>query len=614
VLLGVALALAGAAVLVLIALNRLAGPAALDLLPEEAVPPPPEVEEGAPPGVAVVTACPGMPAPLVEKTITDRLERWLGQPNTVLRSESRSLAGVSVLRIAYRGGVTPAEAVETAESLVRAALPTLPPEVRPPRVFPWDSVRILLLGFVTLEDATRSESELRAQARAMVHPSLAAVHGAIVPGPLGGTDRVIAVRIDSRKLEDRGLLLPDVIAALRRQHWTILPGPTIGARETILLDAAGLPEPDKLARTVLGEKRTVLLRDVAVAEDALLPTGVRLRLDGRPVLCMPIYRHSVDDPLTVRDGVLLAVGELTKKLPASTRLAFWPANGCLTLAIRIPAGTSPGAAEKRFAEVEQVVGEVIPKAQRAAVLTLQGVAADWSALMTPNAGPQDALIRVLLPPKQLTLAPGILRRLRRRLTEEPSFADLQTTLAAGSSVVELDSLPCTLILRLPASELEQGTRAAEVVRRHLGELPGAVDVAVVERQNVPYLVLEADRQKAADIGRTPADVLAGAAAELGLPHGSGGTLWVEERGGRLSSLTLPAWSMPELGKLSNLLMLRRTQAAEQIHHANGRRVLHVRANVENRDPKAFLADVEKALAAMHLPPGLQVEVLGGSQP
>src|SRR5262249_54236862 len=50
------------------------------------------------PAVQVLTLYPGMPAEIVEKDMTTRLERWTGQSNGIEHQESRSMLGVSIVR------------------------------------------------------------------------------------------------------------------------------------------------------------------------------------------------------------------------------------------------------------------------------------------------------------------------------------------------------------------------------------------------------------------------------------------------------------------------------------------------------------------------------------
>ena len=50
------------------------------------------------PAVQIVTFYPGMPAEVMEKDITTRLERWTGQSAGIARQESRSMIGVSIVK------------------------------------------------------------------------------------------------------------------------------------------------------------------------------------------------------------------------------------------------------------------------------------------------------------------------------------------------------------------------------------------------------------------------------------------------------------------------------------------------------------------------------------
>src|SRR5438552_3223285 len=54
------------------------------------------------PAVQVLTYYNGMPPRSVERTITDRFERWVNQSPGASNVESRSVAGVSVIRVYFR--------------------------------------------------------------------------------------------------------------------------------------------------------------------------------------------------------------------------------------------------------------------------------------------------------------------------------------------------------------------------------------------------------------------------------------------------------------------------------------------------------------------------------
>ena len=66
------------------------------------------------PAVQILTLYPGMPAEVMERDITSRLERWTGQANGVASQESRSMIGVSVVRDYFRSDIDPNTAMTPA--------------------------------------------------------------------------------------------------------------------------------------------------------------------------------------------------------------------------------------------------------------------------------------------------------------------------------------------------------------------------------------------------------------------------------------------------------------------------------------------------------------------
>src|SRR5262249_19521296 len=77
------------------------------------------------PAVQVLTYFQGMPASSIEKTITNRIERWVNQSPGVARVESKSVPGVSVVRLYFRDDIDPNGALTMTNALPLATLPTL---------------------------------------------------------------------------------------------------------------------------------------------------------------------------------------------------------------------------------------------------------------------------------------------------------------------------------------------------------------------------------------------------------------------------------------------------------------------------------------------------------
>src|SRR5262249_30509660 len=98
------------------------------------------------PAVQVITYFQGMPASSVEKTITNRIERWVNQAPGAARVQSKSVVGVSTVKIFFRDDIDPNAALTMTNSLALSTLPTLPPNTLPPVVLPFDPTATMPLG------------------------------------------------------------------------------------------------------------------------------------------------------------------------------------------------------------------------------------------------------------------------------------------------------------------------------------------------------------------------------------------------------------------------------------------------------------------------------------
>src|SRR5207245_9386448 len=73
------------------------------------------------PAVQILTLYPGMPADVMERDLTSRLERWTGQANGIARQESKSMLGVSVVRDYFREDIEPTTAMAQVTPLAMTA-------------------------------------------------------------------------------------------------------------------------------------------------------------------------------------------------------------------------------------------------------------------------------------------------------------------------------------------------------------------------------------------------------------------------------------------------------------------------------------------------------------
>src|SRR5437868_2739911 len=176
------------------------------------------------PAVQVMTYYSGMQPSAVEKTITNRIERWTNQAAGCRFVESTSMQGVSVVRLYFRDDIDPNGALTQVNSLALGTLATLPPRTLPPVVLQFAPTGTLPLGILSVTSPELDETQLKDTARIDVRNMLGGLPGVVAPAVFGGKDRTVLIYVDPTKLEARGLSPADVVNALHRSNLMITPG------------------------------------------------------------------------------------------------------------------------------------------------------------------------------------------------------------------------------------------------------------------------------------------------------------------------------------------------------------------------------------------------------
>src|SRR6202795_2126007 len=112
------------------------------------------------PVVVVATFYAGMPPQQIEADITDSYERFFTLGSGINHIESRSLPGVSLIKIYFQPGTDANAAVSNISNLAMANLRRLPPGTLPPVVLKFDASS-LPVCLVTLEGEGLNETRLK---------------------------------------------------------------------------------------------------------------------------------------------------------------------------------------------------------------------------------------------------------------------------------------------------------------------------------------------------------------------------------------------------------------------------------------------------------------------
>src|ERR1700691_589276 len=173
------------------------------------------------PVVVVATFYAGMPPQQIEGDITNTFERFFTLGSNIDHIESRSLTGVSLIKIFFKPGTDSNAALSNIANLAMADLRRLPSGTLPPVVLKFDASS-LPVCLVTFKGQGLNETQLRDLAQFQVRNQIASLPGASVPQPFGGKYRQIMVYADPYKLEAHQLSLMDVVRAVNSAN-LILP-------------------------------------------------------------------------------------------------------------------------------------------------------------------------------------------------------------------------------------------------------------------------------------------------------------------------------------------------------------------------------------------------------
>src|SRR5260370_27189545 len=244
------------------------------------------------PAVEIVTFYRGMPAEVMEKDITTRLERWTGQANGIARQEARSMVGVSVVRDFFREDIDPNTAMSMVTSLAMSDLYYLPPGTIPPMVMPFDPTASIPLALISVSSPTLDETKLYDVAYFDLRNRLQSISGVIAPAVYGGRLRRILAYVDPQKAQAHGLAPLDVINAIRDFNVMIPTGNAKFGSLDYQINANGMVERvrdlnDLPVRVANGLPASV--RDVAHVQDSRqIQTNV-VRSHGRRQAYIPTY-------------------------------------------------------------------------------------------------------------------------------------------------------------------------------------------------------------------------------------------------------------------------------------------------------------------------------------
>jgi hydrophobe/amphiphile efflux-1 (HAE1) family protein len=287
------------AVIGLVSLKRLS----VDLFPEINLP-----------VVAVATFYPGAGPKDVEQTITVPIERAVAAAPGVVRIESTSKQGFSVVRGWFGFGTDLDNAQLEVLQRVSQVQSQLPPGLASPTIIKFDITNIPVAQ-VGISAPGLDERELYDLAFNVIQPQLERIPGVASATVSGGRIREIAVATHREALSARGLDILDVVNAVHGAN-LLLPSGTLrtGAREYNVFSNSQIADPRELSDVVLKPARAgvpsatpVRVGDVADVVDGSADQSEVVRVNGARGVFLRVVKQPDANTIAVVDGLRAAL-------------------------------------------------------------------------------------------------------------------------------------------------------------------------------------------------------------------------------------------------------------------------------------------------------------------
>ena len=301
--------------------------------------------------------------------------------------------------------------------------------------------------------------------------------------------------------------------------------------------------------------------------------------------------------------------------------------------VRAPVGQRVEKTEQQVAEIERVIRETIPPSELDTVVSSTGILTQGrSSLFNRNTGPHTSQISVYLkPPDRRTRNQvQIMNEVRAKAVK--LFPGVAMFFDPGGLVKRVVSFGSqkAVDVEIYGYDLEKGRGVIRQVEAAMHQVQGLADIEASREENYPELDITVDREKAALLGISEADV---ANAVLYSLNGNGQTdpiIYTDPQTG--NEYYISAWLAEpyrkDLTDIDNILLT--TRAGEpvllknvaavhfnagpvQIERKYFQRVVHITANPAGRDLGAIAAELEERFAEIQLPQGFSIRISGQIQ-
>lgn len=319
---------------------------------------------------------------------------------------------------------------------------------------------------------------------------------------------------------------------------------------------------------------------------------------------------------------------------------FFPGvdSGQIRLHLRAPTGTRIEETARLADEVEKTIRTVIPEAELGTLLDNLGVPYSGINLSYSNSGTigsSDGEILISLNENHKPSAQYV-KILRAELPK--LFPGMEFYFQPADIVTQILNfgLPAALDIQISGADLAGNNQRASKLMKQVKQIPGAVDVHIQQRLNLPTVALKMDRSQIKQLGLNPLDIAQNVLVSLSGSFQTSPAFWLNPKNGIVYSIAIqtPQYQISDLDSLlrtpiksgsaavpampqilRNLVEVAPAQEMAVVSHYNIAPVIDLYVSVEGRDLGGVASEVQKLVDQVRteLPPGAHITVRGQVQ-
>ncbi len=276
------------------------------------------------PTIYVIEQYGGMAADQMEGFFATRMQEQLLYVSGIKSIETKSIQGLTLLRMDFYENTDMAEASAVVATQVSRMMGLFPPGSLPPVVIRFDASS-LPVGELVFSSKTRSLKEIFDLAMTQVRPLFATVPGLSTAPPFGSNARTVLVNVDPNKLRMYGVSADEVVDAIARNN-AITPSGDVRIGDTMYVASV-----NSLESTVKGFEdipvrsngaTSLFIHDLAsVADGADLTVSYAL-VNGTRSVYIPVVKSADASTYNVVQALRGRLPEMKTLLPADIKVSY----------------------------------------------------------------------------------------------------------------------------------------------------------------------------------------------------------------------------------------------------------------------------------------------------